>query len=129
MDNWTDSPSGEAAGRWMTLAEIAALRGISKASASGLVRRHRWRRQPDNQGTVRALVPTDWQLKPDSPAEMSGAIEGLREAISAVRDQLERERSRADRAEEGREASAPAPMAYGTRSRACMLSSSRPRRT
>ena len=32
-------------GRWLTYRQIADLRGISKASAERLVRRHRWRRQ------------------------------------------------------------------------------------
>ena len=46
--------------RWMTFKELAALRGISKLSAVSLVRRHGWRRQRDNQGHVRALVPAAW---------------------------------------------------------------------
>ena len=51
---------GENAARWMTFAELGAVRGISKASAIKLVRRHGWRRQRDNQGHVRALVPLTW---------------------------------------------------------------------
>jgi hypothetical protein len=46
--------------RWMTFAELAKVRGISKASAIKLIRRHGWRRQRDNQGHVRALVPLPW---------------------------------------------------------------------
>jgi len=38
----------------MTLVELAEARGISKASAARLVRRHRWRRQTDNTRRVRA---------------------------------------------------------------------------
>jgi hypothetical protein len=51
---------GENAARWMSFAELSAARGISKASAIKLVRRHGWRRQRDNQGHVRALVPLTW---------------------------------------------------------------------
>ena len=45
--------------RWMTFAELAVARGISKDSAMALVRRKGWRRQRDNTGSVMALVPTD----------------------------------------------------------------------
>jgi hypothetical protein len=41
----------------MTFAELADARGISKSSAIKLVHRHGWRRQRDDQGHVRALVP------------------------------------------------------------------------
>ena len=44
-------------GRWLTYRQIADLRRISKASAERLVRRHKWRRQEDNEGVTRALVP------------------------------------------------------------------------
>jgi hypothetical protein len=47
-------------GRWMTKREIAAVRGISIASADRLVRRHGWRKQPGNDGRVRTYVPSDW---------------------------------------------------------------------
>jgi hypothetical protein len=46
-------------GKWMTFAEFGQARGISKASAARLVRSKRWRRQTDNQGHVRVLVPPD----------------------------------------------------------------------
>jgi hypothetical protein len=105
-----DSPAGEPVGRWMTLAEIAALRGISEASASRLVRRNKWRRQPDNRGVVRTLVPSGWEVwldrrsdvqgsvdSPDSPGQISLAINALHEAVAALREQL-------SRAEAGREA-------------------------
>jgi hypothetical protein len=47
-------------GRWMTFADLADARRISKASAIKLVRRHGWRRQRDNKGNVLALVPLPW---------------------------------------------------------------------
>ena len=46
-------------GRWMTFAELARSRGISRDSAIALVRRKRWRRQRDNRGHTLALVPDD----------------------------------------------------------------------
>jgi chromosome segregation ATPase len=91
--------------RWMTLVELGQMRGISKASAARLVRRHRWRRQADNQGRVRVLVPIDALTqadvrltdRADAGADMSAAIGTLREAVAALREQL-------TRAEAGREA-------------------------
>jgi hypothetical protein len=66
MDSEGDSADG---GRWMTYAEIAALRRISRTSAERLVRRRRWRRQPDNRGGVRVLVPEDWLAAPPADAQ------------------------------------------------------------
>jgi hypothetical protein len=58
-------------GRWMTKREIAAVRGISIASADRLVRRHGWRKQPGNDGRVRTYVPTDWaEPKPADPPDI-----------------------------------------------------------
>ena len=46
--------------RWVTFAELAALRGTSKRAAVMLVRRHGWRRQRNNAGHTLALVPATW---------------------------------------------------------------------
>jgi hypothetical protein len=46
--------------RWMTFAELAAIRGTSKRAAVTLIRRHGWRRQRNNEGHVIALVPPTW---------------------------------------------------------------------
>src|ERR1700712_3511056 len=54
-----DSLSDTVDGKWLTHAELAEARGISKASAARLVRRTKWRRQADNHGRVRILVPFD----------------------------------------------------------------------
>ena len=51
----TDSGAND---RWMTFAELAEARRISRASASKLVRRKKWRRQTDNQGSVPHSCPT-----------------------------------------------------------------------
>jgi hypothetical protein len=58
-DSTADDGSGA---RWMSFTELAAARGISKASAIKLIRRHHWRRQRDNQGHVLALVPLPWTV-------------------------------------------------------------------
>jgi len=118
---------GESA-RWMTFAELAEGRGISKASAIKLVRRRGWRRQRDNRGNVIALVPLTWARdtvdqegdstrdnQPDDTSDsarptilLEAAISALREQQeherAALREQIDREGARADRAEQGRDA-------------------------
>jgi hypothetical protein len=72
------SPSGE---RWVSLRELAELRGISQHSAARLVRRHRWRRQTDNRGHVLALVPIEALDRPaDTPSAGTGPAPGLSSA-------------------------------------------------
>ena len=108
--------------RWMSFAEIGENRRISKASAVKLVRRHGWRRQRDNQGQVRALVPQTWLQDPperegDSPRDntsdstpdnrlVADAVAALRDAVVTLKERAERaesltdaEHARADRAE------------------------------
>jgi hypothetical protein len=110
-----DSPADSERGQWVTLAELAEFRRITKLSAARLVRRHRWRRQTDNQGRVRVLVPPDAiEARPDSPADgpsvspadifavirpLEAAIDTLREQLGRAEQGREAERSRADRAE------------------------------
>jgi hypothetical protein len=111
----------DAAERWVSFADLAAQRGISRAAASKLVRRHGWRRQTDNQGRVLILVPetaldrravrpspsndamTD---RPTVDADVShiaeGALAALEDAVSGLRDQLEVANARAERAEADR---------------------------
>jgi hypothetical protein len=43
--------------RRLTYAELAAVRGISRASAERLARRKRWPRQVGNDGIARVIVP------------------------------------------------------------------------
>ena len=43
--------------RWLSYAELAQARGISKASATRLVFRKGWRRRVGNDGVARAAVP------------------------------------------------------------------------
>jgi hypothetical protein len=53
VDRQTDTD----AGRWMSYTELADSRGISKKAAQRLTLRHRWRRQPANDGGVLVWVP------------------------------------------------------------------------
>jgi hypothetical protein len=120
----SETAAADTGGRRMTYAELAAVRGISVASAVRLVRRKRWLRQVGNDGVVRALVPPDEARKvtghndagqsPDSqnvppdilpdirhvPPDILPDIRGvIREVIGPLSAQLEREQRRADRAE------------------------------
>src|SRR5262249_11938241 len=52
-------------GRWLTYGELAALRRIDRHSAVKLVTRHQWRRQKDNHGVLRILVPLRWATGTD----------------------------------------------------------------
>jgi DNA-binding MurR/RpiR family transcriptional regulator len=101
--------------RWMTIAELAESRQISKASASRLVRRTRWRRMRDNRGAVRVYVPVGQELpqeraadaRADIPADSTlqvqaivsakdETIANLREHVADLRTALGKAESRAD---------------------------------
>ena len=56
-DNGADAEPGS---RWLTHRQLAEIRGISSASAIKLALRHGWRKQKDNRGTLRCLVPPEW---------------------------------------------------------------------
>ena len=118
-----DGPSvSHGAERWVNFADLAERRGISKAAASKLVRRHKWRRQTDNQGRVLILVPVDALDRPtgrstgrpspldamvpavgpmdrtDMPAIVTGALTTLEAAITLLREQLDGANARTDAA-------------------------------
>jgi hypothetical protein len=69
----------------MTVAELGQYRGTSKASAACYVRRKRWRRQTDNRGIVRVLVPSGDADGPQDgpPAAGPPSLVVLRIAIAA----------------------------------------------
>ena len=84
--------------RWVTFAELAACRGISKDGAHRLVRRKGWRRQSDNRGRVLVLVPIE-ELAPaevgrppnqsDNPPDNrsdNGAIEAMFQVALQAKD-------------------------------------------
>jgi hypothetical protein len=90
--------------KWMSYLEISDARGISVASAKRLTLRRKWRRQAGNDGTARVAVPNS-ELTPRAKtsknfvaADAARIIETLETAVSALREQLERERDRADQA-------------------------------
>jgi hypothetical protein len=107
---------GAGDGRWVTFTELAAAREISKASASKLVRRHGWRRQKNNRGTVRILVPSGSDRRsdhrpPDRPSDSppfsladsltdnTSLVRTLQDAVALLREQLAQAEQRAVRAE------------------------------
>jgi hypothetical protein len=110
QDRTGDSQAESTAdGRWLTFAELSQVRGISKTAAMKLASRHGWRRQKNNKGQVRALVPVAWVAdvdtrEPNSAADMSRAIRAFDSAIATLRQQLERETGRTEAAERARTA-------------------------
>lgn len=104
--------------RRMTYAELGEARGISTGSAERLARRRRWARQIGNDGIARVSVPLDEADKRVDvrPGRQGGRPRGspkviaagdigevirgaIREVVIPLREQLDRERARADRAE------------------------------
>jgi hypothetical protein len=97
----------------MSYAELAEARRIATSSAIKLVLRRGWRRQKDNHGTMRALVPPEWAAP--APARngasvahamqaLEATIADLHERADAAERAVETERLRADRAELARRA-------------------------
>jgi hypothetical protein len=99
MDNQGDADGG----RWMSYAELALTRGISRSSAERLVRRRRWRKQTDNRGNARAYVPADAispladdrqdsrrDARANDRADVTRAFEA---GLAALREAHERERT------------------------------------
>jgi hypothetical protein len=91
--------------KWLTYAELGQIRGISKASATRLAFRRKWRRQDGNAKTVRVAVPID-EARPqmdvarDNRGDVIGLVGTFDLAVATLREQLERERTRADQAED-----------------------------
>ncbi|HEY2616196.1 MAG TPA: hypothetical protein VGI78_02555 [Acetobacteraceae bacterium] len=98
----------------MSYTELAEARRITTPSAIRLVLRRGWRRQQDNQGVMRALVPAQWMeparnFEPDSHliqaiATLEATIAVLRERAEVAEHAAEIERERANRAEVARRA-------------------------
>ena len=109
--NGTSDDSPDA--RWMTYPELAEARRITLSSATKLVLRRGWRRQKDNHGTMRALVPPEWaepapgrdgtQIA-QAMAALEASIAELRERADAAERVTQTERERADRSEIARRA-------------------------
>ena len=96
----------------MTYAELAGTRRITASSAIKLVMRRGWRRQKDNHGIMRALVPSEWaEPAPrrigadlEAMAALEATILDLRERAEAAERATQVERDRAERAEVARRA-------------------------
>src|SRR5690348_4197834 len=86
-------------GRWLTYAELAELRGISKASATRMSFRYKWRRQAGNDGSVRVFVPPSALHGKPNGNDMEAMAAAIEAVTVAFRDQVEAERKRADAAE------------------------------
>jgi len=91
--------------RWMSYAELGSVRGINIASAKRLTVRRKWRRQAGNDGTTRVAVPIDeatpWNGKtPARDEDVTLLVSSLESALLALREQLDRECSRANEAVE-----------------------------
>jgi hypothetical protein len=86
-------------GRWLTYAELAELRGISKPSATRMSFRHKWRRQGGNDGAVRVFVPASALHDKPQGSDMARMTTAMEHAMDLFRQQVEAEKARADRAE------------------------------
>ncbi len=112
MQAGVNGSADDADSRWMTYTELAQARRIATSSAIKLVVRRGWRRQKDNHGTMRALVPPAWSDPAagrsfDADAHVSHAISALEASVAALRERAEAaentgriERERADRAQQ-----------------------------
>lgn len=94
--------------RWMSYDELAAARGISRASAIRLTFRKHWPRRTGNDGQARVAIPADAQAPlPDAPPDtihdsIPVTIHGARDGATSDSREMEalaRERQRADQAE------------------------------
>jgi hypothetical protein len=60
-------------GTWLTYSEIAKARGVKRVAAIRLVQRHKWRKQPGNDGMTKVLVPVSMiQAAGRIPRDISG---------------------------------------------------------
>jgi hypothetical protein len=85
--------------RWLTYAELAESRGISRPSAIRLARRRKWPHRSGNDGTARVLVPAGEETaRREVPDDATIALVAAFESgLAALRAQLTVERARADR--------------------------------
>jgi hypothetical protein len=57
--------------RWLTYAQLAESRGISKASATRMAFRYKWRRQVGNDHVTRVAVPVGQDKPPEVPVRVA----------------------------------------------------------
>jgi hypothetical protein len=82
--------STDAVTEWMTYAELAEQRGISKRSAMRLALRHRWPRRRGNDGMARVGVPAGGAMPPErqTPTSDAPALAVLAAALEALKGEL-----------------------------------------
>jgi hypothetical protein len=71
--------------RRMTYAELAAVRGISPASAKRLAQRHRWGRQVGNDGGTRVTVPLSALVNTGKDKDVTGDVTPVVVPVTAPR--------------------------------------------
>lgn len=101
-----DAPiDGAEDSRWMSIAELAKSRRISKASAWKLVTRRGWQRLKGNDGTIRIYVPRGQEqpqtdvpkdVAKDTTPDSAAVIAAKDEHIADLRLALGRAEARAD---------------------------------
>ena len=82
--------------RWMSYAEVARLRGISRASAVRLAQRRGWERRVGNDGLTKVAVPAGEEAEAE---EEGPTVEALQAELAALAAELADERERRARAE------------------------------
>jgi hypothetical protein len=101
----------DAEGHWLSYAELAELRGITRKAAIRLTQRHHWRRQPGNDGATKVLVPAGAMASreerrqtprhDDPPTSFqTEALAVLETAVTTLTEQLAKAEGRLSQAEE-----------------------------
>jgi hypothetical protein len=80
---------------WLTYSEAGERLGLSADAVRVRATRGKWRRMRGNDGRTLVQVPADpSELYPARPFARGGAIAALQEAVAALREQLQAERTR-----------------------------------
>jgi hypothetical protein len=114
--------------RSLTYAEMAAVMGITLASAKNLTRRKRWARTKTNEGHVRILVPVDYlaesktegRREGPSASPLEGPVDGRRDALGVIAE-LVRQVARTEAAKEAAEKALAEAVSKGEEDRAMVL--------
>lgn len=90
--------------QWMSYAELARARGISRASAARLAQRRGWERRVGNDGLTKVAVPAGEEVPTQHDAvagdpDQGPTVEALQAELSALAAELAEERERRARAE------------------------------
>jgi hypothetical protein len=93
-------------GTWLTYSEIAKARGVKRVAAIRLVQRHKWRKQPGNDGMTKVLVPVSMiqavgRIPRDISGNDTGSVTGdstgyvaaFEAALAALSEQQSQERA------------------------------------